>query len=37
MRSLAGSEKPSLLPDPGATEAIELGCTCRVIAHPLLS
>ena len=33
MRSLAGSEKPSLLPDPGTTEVIELGCTCRVIAH----
>jgi hypothetical protein len=24
---------PSLLPDPGTTEVIGLGCTCRVIAH----
>jgi hypothetical protein len=33
MRPLAGSEMPSMLPEPGTTEAIELGCTCRVIAH----
>ena len=33
MRLLAGSEMPSMLPDPGTTEAIEFGCTCRVIAH----
>ena len=24
---------PSLLPEPGTTEATEVGCTCRVIAH----
>ena len=33
MRPLAGSEMPSMLPEPGTTEAIELGCTCRLIAH----
>lgn len=33
MRAHATATAASLLPEPGTTEAIELGCTCNSIGH----
>jgi hypothetical protein len=33
MRPRTVPTSASLLPEPGTTEAIELGCTCRSIGH----